>query len=44
MMQNLNLEPEDIVQIQNVSLPAGKFVKFQWQNAEFMNITNPRAV
>jgi len=44
MMQNLLLEEGALVNIRNVSLQRGKFVKFQPHTKNFLDIANPRAV
>lgn len=44
MMQNMNLNEGDLVQIESVSLPVATFSKFQPLNADFLDITNPKAV
>lgn len=44
MMHNLLLEEGDIIQIESVSLPVATFSKFQPQNPDFLDITNPKAV
>lgn len=44
MMHNLLLEEGDIVQIESVSIPVATYSKFQPQNVEFLDITNPKAV
>lgn len=44
MMQNLLIEEGSILSVTNISLPKATFVKFQPQNLDFLEITNPRAV
>jgi len=44
MMKNLLLEEGEIVDIESVSLPSATFGKFQPQSADFLDITNPKAV
>eukprot|EP00026_Physarum_polycephalum_P010669 Phypoly_transcript_10838.p1 GENE.Phypoly_transcript_10838~~Phypoly_transcript_10838.p1 ORF type:complete len:327 (+),score=61.50 Phypoly_transcript_10838:61-1041(+) len=44
MMQNLLLEEGALVNIKNVSLQRGRFVKFQPHTKNFLDIANPRAV
>lgn len=44
MMHNLVLEEGDLLQIESVSLPVGKFAKFQPLSPDFLDITNPKAV
>jgi len=44
MMKNLLLDEGDLVQIESVSLEVATFSKFQPQNSEFLDITNPKAV
>ncbi|KAJ8606747.1 hypothetical protein CTAYLR_009740 [Chrysophaeum taylorii] len=44
MLQNLMLEEGGLVHVKNVSLPKATFVKFKPQSADFLDISNPRAV
>ncbi|KAL3500779.1 hypothetical protein ACH5RR_039872 [Cinchona calisaya] len=44
MMDNLKLQQGDLVIIKNVSLPNGTYVKLQPHTANFINLTNPKAV
>ncbi|EFN53275.1 hypothetical protein CHLNCDRAFT_136896 [Chlorella variabilis] len=44
MMQNLLLQEGDVVQLRSATLPKGTFVKLQPHSADFLDITNPRAV
>ncbi|TPX69750.1 hypothetical protein SpCBS45565_g02167 [Spizellomyces sp. 'palustris'] len=44
MMQTLLLEEGQFVQIKNVELPLGTFVKIQPQSVDFLDITDPKAV
>jgi len=44
MMQNLLLEEGGLLSVKNVSLPKASFVKFKPQSADFLDISNPRAV
>lgn len=44
MMQNLLIEEGSVLSVTNISLPKATFVKFQPQNLDFLEITNPRAV
>uniref|UniRef100_U5EN67 Ubiquitin fusion degradation protein 1 homolog n=1 Tax=Corethrella appendiculata TaxID=1370023 RepID=U5EN67_9DIPT len=44
MMRNLLLEEGDIVQVQSVSLPTATFSRFQPQSADFLDISNQKAV
>ena len=44
MMKNLLLEEGELVDIESVSLPSATFGKFQPQSADFLDITNPKAV
>lgn len=44
MMRNLLLEEGDFLFIESVSLPVATFSKFQPQNSDFLDITNPKAV
>uniref|UniRef100_A0A6A7FRM7 Ubiquitin fusion degradation protein 1 homolog n=1 Tax=Hirondellea gigas TaxID=1518452 RepID=A0A6A7FRM7_9CRUS len=44
MMRNLLLDEGDSVQVQSVSVPVATFSKFEPQNVEFLDISNPKAV
>lgn len=44
MMQNLLLNEGDQVEVKSVSLEVATFSKFQPQNSDFLNISNPKAV
>ncbi|XP_076031541.1 ubiquitin fusion-degradation 1-like [Oratosquilla oratoria] len=44
MMRNLLLDEGELVQIESVTLPVATFSKFEPQNVEFLDITNPKAV
>ncbi|KAI8325146.1 UFD1-domain-containing protein [Martensiomyces pterosporus] len=44
MMDLLSLTPGAHVEVTNVSMPLGKFVKLQAQSPDFLDITDPRAV
>eukprot|EP00124_Ichthyophonus_hoferi_P004431 Ihof_evm3s487 gene=Ihof_evmTU3s487 len=44
MMLNLGLESGSMVDIKNVHLSAGTFVKLEPQHVDFLDISNPRAV
>ncbi|KYQ92445.1 ubiquitin fusion degradation protein UFD1 family protein [Tieghemostelium lacteum] len=44
MMQNLLLESGDIIEVKNVSLLKGTFVKIQPHTSNFLEISNPKAV
>jgi ubiquitin fusion degradation protein 1 len=44
MMQNLLLEPGDLVQIKSTDLRPAKFVKLQPQSTNFLEISDPKAV
>lgn len=43
-MQNLALEPGDLLQIKSTDLPSGKFIKIQPQSTSFLDISDPKAV
>ena len=43
-MTNLLLEENDILLLENVSLPVATYAKFQPQSSDFLDITNPKAV
>ncbi|KAG9288369.1 hypothetical protein G9A89_021400 [Geosiphon pyriformis] len=44
MMQTLLLEPGDLIEIKNATLPLGNFVKIQPQTVDFLDISDPKAV
>lgn len=44
MMQNLSVEEYGLIQVSTVSLKVATFAKFQPQSADFLDITNPKAV
>eukprot|EP00921_Rhytidocystis_pertsovi_P016310 GHVQ01025781.1.p2 GENE.GHVQ01025781.1~~GHVQ01025781.1.p2 ORF type:complete len:301 (-),score=39.57 GHVQ01025781.1:1196-2098(-) len=44
MMQNLVLKEGDIVQVANISLPKGQYVKLQPVTKDFLDVSNPRAI
>lgn len=44
MMQNLLLEEGGLVQVESVNLMVATYSKFQPQNSDFLDITNPKAV
>jgi predicted lysophospholipase L1 biosynthesis ABC-type transport system permease subunit len=44
MMNTLKVDEGTLIQIKNVSLPLGKFVKIQPQSVDFLDITDPKAV
>jgi len=44
MMRNLLLEEGGMLHIENQTLPVATFSKFQPQSADFLDITNPKAV
>ena len=44
MMDQLRLDPGDIIKMHNVNLPLGKFLKIQPQSVDFLDITDPKAV
>ncbi|KAL1130020.1 hypothetical protein AAG570_012963 [Ranatra chinensis] len=44
MMRNLMLSEGDLLQIESVSLPVATFSRFQPQSADFLDISNPKAV
>jgi ubiquitin fusion degradation protein 1 len=44
MMDNLLLSAGDLVNLQNVSLPKGTFIKIQPHTKDFLDISNPKAV
>ncbi|KAI8149206.1 ubiquitin fusion degradation protein UFD1-domain-containing protein, partial [Fennellomyces sp. T-0311] len=44
MMETLELEPNDLIEIKNCTLPLGSFVKIQPQSTDFLNISDPKAV
>lgn len=44
MMHNLLLEEGELLNVESVSLPTATFSRFQPQSADFLDITNPKAV
>jgi ubiquitin fusion degradation protein 1 len=44
IMQNLCMQEGDMLQVANVSLPKGSFVKLQPLTSDFLDVHNPRAV
>jgi Ubiquitin fusion degradation protein UFD1 len=44
MMDNLLLGVGDLVNLRNVSLPKGTFIKIQPHSKDFLDISNPKAV
>lgn len=44
MMENMLLQEGDIVQVKNVTLPKGKYVKLQPHTKDFLDISNPKAM
>jgi hypothetical protein len=44
IMDNLLLGVGDLVNLQNVSLPKGTFIKIQPHTSDFLDISNPKAV
>ncbi|KAK9677785.1 hypothetical protein RND81_11G166800 [Saponaria officinalis] len=44
MMENMLLHEGDIVQVKNVTLPKGKYVKLQPHTKDFLDISNPKAI
>ena len=43
MMQNLFLEPGDVVRIRSVTMNKGTHVKFRPQSSDFLKLNNPKA-
>lgn len=44
LMQQLQLEPGDLLQIKSTDIPSGRFVKLQPQSPDFLDISDPKAV
>ncbi|CAO3631809.1 unnamed protein product [Cunninghamella echinulata] len=44
MMQTLGLEPGQLIEVKNTTLPLGSFVKIQPQSTDFLDISDPKAV
>ncbi|XP_073286493.1 uncharacterized protein [Primulina huaijiensis] len=44
MMENLLLQEGDFVQVKNVTLPKGTYVKLQPHTKDFLDISNPKAI
>ena len=44
MMENMLLQEGDVVQVKNVTLPKGTYVKLQPHTMDFLDISNPKAM
>lgn len=44
MMDNLLLSVGELVNLKNVSLPKGSFIKIQPHTSDFLDISDPKAV
>uniref|UniRef100_A0A1J3FZY6 Ubiquitin fusion degradation protein 1-like protein n=1 Tax=Noccaea caerulescens TaxID=107243 RepID=A0A1J3FZY6_NOCCA len=44
MMQNMSLQEGDILQIKNISLVKGTYIKLQPHTQDFLDISNPKAI
>ena len=44
MMKNLILKEGEIIEVKYVNLEVARFVKFQPQSVDFLEISNPKAV
>lgn len=44
MLKTLKIRAGDLVQLSNVALSVGTFIKIQPQSVDFLDITDPRAV
>jgi ubiquitin fusion degradation protein 1 len=44
MMETLGAEPGSIIEVKNVTLPLGSFVRIQPQSVDFLDISDHRAV
>ncbi|KAK4747768.1 hypothetical protein SAY87_014354 [Trapa incisa] len=44
MMENLLLQEGDFVQVKNVTIPKGTYVKLQPHTKDFLDISNPKAI
>ncbi|KAL9274321.1 Ubiquitin recognition factor in ER-associated degradation protein 1-like protein [Drosera capensis] len=44
MMENMLLQEGDVVQVKNVTLPKGTYVKLQPHTKDFLDISNPKAI
>lgn len=44
LMQTLSVEPGDMLQVKSTDLPLGQFIKLQPQSADFLEISDPKAV
>jgi ubiquitin fusion degradation protein 1 len=44
MMKNLLLKEGEIIEVKYVNLEVARFVKFQPQSVDFLEISNPNAV
>lgn len=44
MMQNMSLQEGDVLQIKNISLVKGTYIKLQPHTQDFLDISNPKAM
>jgi ubiquitin fusion degradation protein 1 len=44
MIKTLKMRSNELVELTNVALPVGTFIKIQPQSVDFLDITDPRAV
>ncbi|KAI9028898.1 ubiquitin fusion degradation protein UFD1-domain-containing protein [Phycomyces nitens] len=44
MMESLKVEPGNLIEVKNITLPLGSFVKIQPQSTDFLDISDHRAV
>ncbi|KAI7865912.1 ubiquitin fusion degradation protein UFD1-domain-containing protein [Spinellus fusiger] len=44
MMETLQVEPGNLIEVKNINLPLGSFVKIQPQSTDFLDISDHRAV
>jgi ubiquitin fusion degradation protein 1 len=44
MMQNMSLEEGDVMQVKNISLVKGTYIKLQPHTQDFLDISNPKAM
>lgn len=44
MMRNLMIDEGEMIQVESATLPVASFSKFEPQSADFLDITNPKAM
>ena len=43
-MKKLGVLPGDIIEVRNINIPKGTFVKVRFRDGSFGNLSNPRAM